>query len=204
MVLLRRFKILLGEWISGIDFENFITKYWNHCQNCQINMELWKSLSVCHDGFGIIEMGNFVLLLFLTQLWRHCYFIKVSILYILGLLPTPPSLWHPFWMIPYRKIIENYRNISLLNWYGYCAIDMKILETKLLLQNWFGNIEFHIDIAEFILQYWNHFCYCWNNLELLKSLWYCNIYLEILISILILQKTVDNIEVGFDILDSKW
>ena len=108
----------------------------------------------------LLKWTTFVLLLSLSKLWRHCYFIKISILYILGLLPTPPSLGHPFWMLPYRKIIEKYCNISLLNWYGYCAIDMKILETKLLLQNWFGNIEFYIDIAKFTVQYWNHFSYC--------------------------------------------
>ena len=108
----------------------------------------------------LLKWTTFVLLLSLSKLWRHCYFIKVSILYILGLLLTPPSLWHPFWMIPYRKIIENYRNISLLNWYGYCGTDMKILETKLLLQNLFGNIEFYIDMAKFTVQYWNHFWYC--------------------------------------------
>ena len=108
----------------------------------------------------LLKWTTFVLLLSLSKLWRHCYLLRVSILYSFGLLPTPPSLGHPFWMIPYRKIIEKYRNTSLLNWYGYCAIDMKILDPKLELPNWFGNIEFYTDIAKFTLQYWNHFWYC--------------------------------------------
>ena len=126
-------------------------------------MELWKSFPLDHDVFGSIEMDKFCPPLFvqaMTSLLLH----KVSILYILGLLWTPPSLRHPFWMIPYRKIIEKYRNISLLNWYGYCGTDMKILETKLLLQNWFGNIEFCIDIATFTTQYWNHIRYCYSRI----------------------------------------
>ena len=133
------------ETITNID--KFI---WNHDSHYRFPMLVLE----------LLKWRTFVLLLSLSKLWRHCYFIKVSILYILGLLPTPPSLGHPFWMIPYRKIIEKYRNISLLNWYGYCGTDMKILETKLLLQNWFGNIELYIDIAKFTVQYWNHFRYC--------------------------------------------
>ena len=118
----------------------------------------------------LLKWTTFVLFLSLSKLWRHCYFIKISILYILGFFPTSPSLWHPFWMIPYRKIIAKYRNISLLNWYGYCAIDMKMLETKcyckidleilnfiLILQNLLCNIEIISAIVGIIWNYWSHY-----------------------------------------------
>ena len=131
---------------------------WNHDSHYRFPMLVLE----------LLKWTTFVLLLSLSKLWCHCYFIKVSILYIFGLLQAPPSLGHPFRMIPYRKIIENYRNISLLNRYGYCTINMKILETKFKVQNWFGNIEFYVDIAKFTLQYWNHFWYCKNDSELLK------------------------------------
>ena len=143
--------MILWRWLQNIETITKIAKsIWNYESHYRYPMMVSE----------LLKWTTFVLLLSLSKLWRHCYFIKVSILYILGLLPTPPSPWHPFWMIPYRKIIENYRNKSLLNWYGYCGTDMKILETKLLLQNWFGNIEFYIDIAKFTVQYWNHFWYC--------------------------------------------
>ena len=52
-------KTLLGIIEIIIDIVNLIAEYWNHYQNCQSNMELWKSLPLSHDGCGNIEMDNF-------------------------------------------------------------------------------------------------------------------------------------------------
>ena len=118
----------------------------------------------------LLKWTTFVLLLSLSKLWRHCYFIKVSILYILGLLPTPPAFDILFgWSLTVKllKIIAIYRywtdmDIVELIWKYwkqncYCKIDLEILNFILILQNLQCSIAIISDIVRIIWNYWSHY-----------------------------------------------
>ena len=159
-ILVLQYKLGIIEII--IDIVKLIAEYWNHYQNCQINMELWESLSLSHDGFGIIEMDNFcppsLFVQAMTSLLLHksLYFVHF------GVTPNSPKPLTSFLDDP---LPENYWKIS----------QYIVIELIWILWNWYENIGNKIVIAKLIWKYWILY-------------WYCKIYSAVLKSFLILLK----------------
>ena len=119
----------------------------------------------------LLKWTSFVLLLSLSKLWRHCYFIKKSLFCTFwGYSQLPQAFDILFgWSLTLKllTIIAIYRywtdmDIVELIWKYwkqncYCKIDLEILNFILILQNLQCSIEIISDIVRIIWNYWSHY-----------------------------------------------